>query len=36
MIRLNGNLPEPFFRDGRMLKDYTLNEIKQRLNGGEF
>lgn len=31
-----GNLLEPVFRDGKMLKDYTLNEIRQRLNGGKF
>ncbi len=32
----DGNLLEPVFRDGKMLKDYTLDEIRQRLNGGEF
>lgn len=31
-----GNLLEPVFRDGRMLRDYTLDEIRQRLNGGKF
>ncbi|MBE6912913.1 MAG: nicotinate phosphoribosyltransferase [Ruminococcaceae bacterium] len=31
-----GNLLEPVFRDGKMLKDYTLDEIRQRLNGGKF
>ena len=24
------------FKDGKMVKDYTLDEIRQRLNGGEF
>lgn len=31
-----GNLLEPVFRDGKLLKDYTLDEIRQRLHGGEF
>ncbi|MEE1218299.1 MAG: nicotinate phosphoribosyltransferase [Ruminococcus sp.] len=31
-----GNLLEPVFRDGKMLKDYTLDEIRQKLNGGGF
>jgi len=31
-----GNLLETVFKDGKMIKDYTLNEIRQRLNGGEF
>ena len=31
-----GNLLEPVFRDGKLIKDYTLNEIRQRLNGGDF
>lgn len=31
-----GNLLVPVFRDGKMLVDYTLDEIRQRLNGGEF
>jgi len=31
-----GNLLEPVFRDGKMLKDYTLSQIRQRLNGGKF
>ncbi len=31
-----GNLLEPVFRNGKMLKDYTLNEIRQRLHGGKF
>lgn len=32
----NGNLLETVFKDGKMIKDYTLDEIRQRLNGGEF
>ena len=31
-----GNLLETVFKDGKMIKDYTLDEIRQRLNGGEF
>ena len=31
-----GNLLQPVFRDGVMLKDYTLEEIRQRLNDGKF
>lgn len=31
-----GNLLETVFKDGKMIKDYTLAEIRQRLNGGEF
>ncbi|MBQ3080743.1 MAG: nicotinate phosphoribosyltransferase [Clostridia bacterium] len=31
-----GNLLKPVFRDGKMLREYTLDEIRQRLNGGEF
>ena len=31
-----GNLLETVFKDGKMVKDYTLNEIRQRLNGGNF
>lgn len=31
-----GNLLETVFKDGKLLKDYTLGEIRQRLNGGEF
>lgn len=31
-----GNLLVPVFRDGKMLVDYTLDEIRQRLNGGKF
>ena len=32
----DGNLLETVFKDGKMIKDYTLDEIRQRLNGGEF
>ena len=32
----DGNLLETVFKDGKLIKDYTLNEIRQRLNGGEF
>jgi len=31
-----GNLLRTVFKDGKMIVDYTLDEIKQRLNGGEF
>ena len=31
-----GNLLVSVFRDGKMLVDYTLDEIHQRLNGGKF
>ncbi len=31
-----GNLLEPVFRDGKMLKEYTLSEIRSKLNGGKF
>ena len=31
-----GNLLEPVFRDGKLLRDETLNTIRQRLNGGAF
>lgn len=31
-----GNLLETVFKDGKMVRDYTLDEIRQRLNGGEF
>ena len=30
------NLLEPVFRDGKMLKEQSLAEIRQRLHGGEF
>lgn len=30
------NLLQPVFKDGQMLKEYTLNEIRQRLHGGAF
>lgn len=32
----DGNLLETVFKDGKLIKDYTLNEIRQRLNGGKF
>ncbi|MBR4868745.1 MAG: nicotinate phosphoribosyltransferase [Clostridia bacterium] len=32
----DGNLLETVFKDGKMVKDYTLNEIRQRLNRGDF
>lgn len=32
----DGNLLEAVFRDGRLLKEYTLDEIRQTLNGGNF
>ncbi len=32
----DGNLLKTVFKDGKMIKDYTLNEIRQRLNGGDF
>jgi len=31
-----GNLLEPVFKDGKMLKEYTLSEIRSKLNGGNF
>ena len=31
-----GNLLVPVFKNGKMLVDYTLDEIRQRLNGGKF
>ena len=30
------NLLQPIFKDGQMLKEYTLNEVRQRLHGGNF
>lgn len=32
----NDNLLQPIFRDSNMLKEETLNDIRQRLNGGKF
>ncbi len=32
----DGNLLEPVFRDGKILKEYTLDEIRQTLNNGNF
>ena len=31
-----GNLLEPVFRDGKLIKEYTLADIRNRLNGGTF
>lgn len=31
-----GNLLETVFKDGKLVKEYTLEEIRQRLNGGKF
>ena len=31
-----GNLLETVFKDGKLVKDYTLSQIRQRLNGGKF
>lgn len=30
------NLLEPVFRDGRLIKEYTLDDVRQRLHGGAF
>lgn len=30
------NLLQPVFRDGKMLKEYTLQEVRNRLHGGKF
>ena len=30
------NLLQPVFRDGKMVKEFTLSEIRDRLHGGEF
>lgn len=32
----DGNLLQPIFRDGEILKDYTLAEVRNNLNNGEF
>lgn len=32
----DGNLLQPIYRDGKMLKEYTLQEVRNRLHGGEF
>lgn len=32
----DGNLLQPVFRDGKILKEYTLDEIRQTLNNGNF
>lgn len=31
-----GNLLETVFKDGKLIKDYTIGEIRDRLNGGNF
>ena len=31
-----GNLLETVFKDGKMLKEYTLSDIRGKLNGGKF
>ena len=33
---LKGNLMTPLFRDGKLLRDETLNDIRQRLNHNKF
>lgn len=30
------NLLQPVFRNGKLLKEYTLSDIRERLNGGNF
>ena len=30
------NMLQPVFRDGEMVKEYTLSEIRERLHGGRF
>lgn len=32
----DGNLLETVFKDGKLIKDYTLSEIRNKLNGGAF
>lgn len=32
----DGNLLETVFKDGKLVKDYTLSEIRDRLHGGKF
>lgn len=32
----DGNLLETVFKDGKLVKEYTLSEIRNRLNGGNF
>ena len=37
MLKINGEIVKiGSVPDGKKLKDYTLNEIRQRLNGGNF
>lgn len=33
---VSDNLLQPVFKDGKMLKEYTLAEIRDRLHGGKF
>lgn len=33
---VSDNLLQPVFKDGKMLKEYTLQEIRDRLHGGKF
>ena len=33
---LNQNLMEPIFRDGKFIKEYSLNDIRERLNNNKF
>lgn len=33
---LDGTRLETVFKDGKMIKDYTLDEIRQKLHGGKF
>jgi len=33
---VSDNLLQPVFKDGKMLKEYTLAEIRDRLHGGNF
>ena len=30
------NMLEPIFKDGKLIKEYTLREVRDRLHGGEF
>ncbi len=32
----DGNLLQPIFRDGKLIKEYTLAEVRSNLNGGNF
>ena len=35
-VNYKGNLLEAVFKDGKILKEYTLQEIRQILHNGEF